>query len=41
MTRKSDKNQLEPGNGFGLSPKMYQLDILHFMTWDERQMSTL
>ena len=30
MTRKSDKNQIEPGKGVGLSPKIYQLDI-HFI----------
>ena len=32
MPRKSNKNQLEPGNGVGLSPKIYQLDI-HFIFW--------
>ena len=32
MTRKSDKNQLEPGKGVDLSPKIYQLDI-HFIFW--------
>ena len=32
MTRKSDKNQLEPGKGIGLSPKIYQFDI-HFIFW--------
>ena len=32
VTRKSDKNQLEPGKGVGLSPKIYQLDI-HFIFW--------
>ena len=32
MTRKSDKNQLEPGKGVGFSPKIYQLDI-HFIFW--------
>ena len=32
MTMKCDKNQLEPGKGVGLSPKIYQLDI-HFIFW--------
>ena len=32
MTRKSDKNQLKPGKGIGLSPKIYQLDI-HLICW--------
>ena len=32
MTRKSDKNQLEPGKGVCLSPNIYQLDI-HFIFW--------
>ena len=32
VTRKSDKNQLEPGKGVGLSPQIYQLDI-RFIFW--------
>ena len=32
MTRKSDKNQLEPDKAVGLSPTIYQLDI-HFIFW--------
>ena len=31
MTRKSDKNQLGPGKGVGLSPKIYQLMDIHFI----------
>ena len=30
VTKKSDKNQLEPSKGVGLSPQIYQLDI-HFI----------
>ena len=32
MTGNIDKNQLEPGKGAGLSPKIYQLDN-HFIFW--------
>ena len=32
MTKKSDKNQLEPGKGAVLSPKIYQLDS-YFIFW--------
>ena len=40
VTRKSDKNQLEPGEGVGLSPQIYQLDI-HLIFWSYMKLSHL